>query len=104
VCVQGGSLTHLGGQFIGNSAWATNRPWGGTGWINGKTCRGGALYNQSAVLTLVGCTFLSNKVTGGDASYKFAFPGNGQGGAVFNDRNAARLRLRVPIEHGSRRG
>ncbi|MFO1476086.1 MAG: choice-of-anchor Q domain-containing protein [Verrucomicrobiota bacterium] len=83
VHVQGGTFTNIGSQFIGNSAWATNVPWGGGTFLSGTNCSGGALFCASTGL-VSGCSFVSNTASGGNASYKNAYPGHGRGGAVFN--------------------
>jgi hypothetical protein len=85
ICAAGGFSTNINCQFTGNAGFTPDSP--NLGWthaLTGSPVQGGAIFNGTGILKIIGCTFTSNHVTGGSAAYINGLPGSGYGGAIFN--------------------
>ncbi len=85
---QGGAVFCAGPSSINQSWFFGNVVWGG--WGNpmygepSGTGRGGAIYNSNTV-SIVGCTFSTNKAFGTACRVLYAWASSGYGGAIYNN-------------------
>src|SRR5262249_35436260 len=85
----GGAIYNLGGQVnLQGCTFLDNRCRVGPAWgqSSGGPAYGAAIYNRGELATLI-CTFMSNSVTGGDATnnqWPGGWGGDARGGAVYS--------------------